>query len=254
MNPSGKLAVTCLMLTADRPHMADRAIQCFAEQDYENKRLLIWDTGKHPIRDYDLEYSGTEFDYILQPNVDMGPGPHSIGALRNAAVKFAIAHYQTTPPAFIAHFDDDDYSHPERLSEQVQLIESTKANAVGYSRWLMWDETSEHAWRYTSPGWPEKQSYLAGGSLLYSVDAWQYNKFPDVNDDDTRWQMKLKRLGLDAFIGDEMPRFISRYHGANAGSGWRLLLKRAWNTPGGIGLEHFTEAPEYIETCRKAFA
>ena len=42
--------VTCVMVTRDRPHLAQRAIQCFLSQTYIPRELLI-------VNDGDLSYS-----------------------------------------------------------------------------------------------------------------------------------------------------------------------------------------------------
>ena len=43
----------------------------------------------------------------------------------------------------LIHWDDDDYSHPNRIAEQVALLKSSGADVVGFSEMLSWRETPQ---------------------------------------------------------------------------------------------------------------
>ena len=44
-------------------------------------------------------------------------------------------------PEILIHWDDDDYSHPNRIAEQVALLQSSGADAtVGFREMLFWRE------------------------------------------------------------------------------------------------------------------
>jgi glycosyltransferase involved in cell wall biosynthesis len=48
--PSAEPLVSCLMVTRDRPHLAERAVHCFARQTWQCRELVIIDDG-------DVDYS-----------------------------------------------------------------------------------------------------------------------------------------------------------------------------------------------------
>lgn len=143
---SGPL-VLALMLTKDRHAMAQQAVECFKAQTYANKRLLVFDTGSVPFVGPDFE-----FDWLRrQDGEEFGVGPEShafsIGELRNHAIECMYAD-------IIVHWDDDDLSHLNRITEQVALLQSSGADIVGYNQVLFWRQDSRH--------WGHGQQYPAG--------------------------------------------------------------------------------------------
>lgn len=95
--------VACIMLANGRPEMCARAMKCFDAQTYDNRIDVIWDND----------------------------GSRSIGALRNEANR-------STDCDIICHWDSDDWSHPDRIAEQVALLQSSGAECVGYNEMLFW--------------------------------------------------------------------------------------------------------------------
>lgn len=166
------------MLTRDRPEMAQRAVRCFREQNYKLKKLLIYNTGEVPMwhsADPDVYWSHA------------CPGP-SIGALRNAAIDCLKSD-------MIVTFDDDDVSHPNRMAEQVALLQSSGADAVGYSQTLFWDTTIQ------PPGRPRGEAWIysghpVGASLCYWRRTWERIPFEDVSKgEDDRFIKAIKVCG-----------------------------------------------------------
>lgn len=97
-----------------RLELSCRAISSFISQDYNNKELII------------VHDDGNEFTEILSNKF---PGNNisvydvdttSLGKLRNQSIEYATGD-------IICQWDDDDFSHPYRLSIQVDnLIASNK--------------------------------------------------------------------------------------------------------------------------------
>lgn len=97
-------------------------------------------------------------------------GKHSIGAKRNLGCELSRGEV-------IAHWDDDDYSAPGRLADQIQrLTESGKA-VTGYNvmRFVRFSDKPEW-WEYTGHG-----RYALGTSLCYRRSWWQSNRFPELD-------------------------------------------------------------------------
>lgn len=220
--------VCCIMLTRDRPAMTARAVASFRAQTYERKRLLVYDTGK-------LEYSsgfgcGPEVYHVWAK--DRG----AIGELRNHANGHWTG-YDLEKSDIIAHFDSDDWSHPQRLAEQVALLQSSGADCVGYNDALCWDTRisvnlvdpleddyvlTRKAWLYANHVPP---TYALGGSFCYWRRVWEAHPFEALNHgEDERWRTKIRSLGVSSFAESRgpnwnvLPRFIIGVHGDQTSS------------------------------------
>ncbi len=72
--------------------------------------------------------------------------PHrmTIGAKRSLAAERATGEY-------LAHWDDDDWYAPDRLSTQVEVLRTSGCSVVGSTTLLYWDAAASRVWRYTYP-------------------------------------------------------------------------------------------------------
>jgi glycosyltransferase involved in cell wall biosynthesis len=106
--------VSCLMVTGDRLALAKRAVHSFAEQTYPNRELVVVTDGPRRLRAA-LERHvaalglGDSVRFVY-PDEDGLP----LGRLRNLSLDAARGD-------FVCQWDDDDYSHPERLERQLAL-------------------------------------------------------------------------------------------------------------------------------------
>lgn len=150
--------VTCLCLTRNRPTWLPKAIRCFQQQTYPYRELLILADGQ------DVRCLVPEHDpRIRLIHLDGRP---EIGAKRNYGCERAAGE-------IIAHFDDDDYSAPGRLADQVEhLLETGKAvtgfHSMRFTDGVCW-------WKYEGT-----RNYALGTSLCYRRDWWSRNRFPIV--------------------------------------------------------------------------
>lgn len=105
--------VSCLLVTADRPQLIKRALWCYQQQTYDNLELVVLDNGTEPIdhvvRAFDLPGE------VRYRHVERGPDLW-IGGLRNRALEVA------TGEVVVPQWDDDDWSHPERIERQVEVL------------------------------------------------------------------------------------------------------------------------------------
>lgn len=239
MNPR----VTCICLTADRQAQTDRAVRSFLAQTYEEKHLLILDTGREAY-----EMTGDAWDCrSIISLVTLGPRTCTIGKLRNLANELASGD-------IIAHWDSDDVSAPTRLAEQVAHLQASGAEVVGFSDMLFWasergglifDEANANR-----PGkhWPEdvhrpageawlfnnhKPNYGLGTSLCYWRKTWERKPFPEHTNpgcDDRLWVEGLKVATITSvakFTSDprdervvrelqmDSPMMVAEIHGGN---------------------------------------
>jgi hypothetical protein len=190
----------------------------------------------------------------------------TIGYMRNLCVEQARGE-------IIVHADDDDYSHPMRLAEQVALLQSSDSECVGYRECAFWDTRLEvgkrkaqafvrgdgpcigvsaplpgEAWVYRSPD----PRYAIGASLMYWRKTWERVPFPDKNvGEDQHFTMRVKTVGVSGLrfpdIADSVgapcePRLICGIHGSNSAD-YRKFSKQSWR-----------REPALDEICRTRMA
>ena len=153
--------VSCIMPTADRLSFVPSAVEGFLAQRYDNAELLVVDDGdestEHLVPNHPrIRYLRLDHRYLL-------------GDKRNLAVEAALGEV-------IVHFDDDDWSHPDRLTVQLAALSSGTAELCGLSTMLWWDPRRRAAWRYVCP--PLHRPWVAGNTLAYLRDAWRRTPFP----------------------------------------------------------------------------
>lgn len=113
-SPTTHPLVSCLLVTADRPKLVQRALHCYRAQTYSNKELVVLDNGlEHQIGDLVAEWDEGDVVYeYVERTPDMW-----IGGLRNQALDLATGDY------VVPQWDDDDWSHPERLTRQAEVLD-----------------------------------------------------------------------------------------------------------------------------------
>lgn len=156
--------ISCIMPTRNRRSFVKQAIWYFIRQDYPEKELVIVDDGEDLVKD--LVPTDQRIRYI-----PLGRQA-TIGEKRNIAIEASRGQ-------MIAHWDDDDWSAPDRLSRQKWALESTGAAVVGARHLLHYYLNAGEAWifQYPNNGVP----WLAGCTLLYRRAAWQAHPFPPLS-------------------------------------------------------------------------
>lgn len=152
-----KPLVTCICLTTRaRREWLPRAIECFAAQTYAMRELLIIAEDAIDL----TEIRKTSYVFAVR-----SPQGLTLGAKHNYACSLAMGD-------LIAKWDDDDWSAPGRIADQVARLESTGREFTGYSQMKFTD--GARWWRYVAaPGWP------LGTSLVFAKSWWRQHQFPD---------------------------------------------------------------------------
>ena len=193
--------VCAVLLANGREGMVARAVRSFHTQTYPNLELLIFDSGAgqySPAESWLRNVSHVDARTMggcKEVNRWQGWKNSTIGELRNKANAIRKSD-------IICHFDSDDWSHPNRIAEQVALLQSSGAECVGYNEMLFWDTATEHtfsdergvgtAWLYTGPS----DQYCLGTSMCYWRKTWERNPFADTNAgcDDLYWHGRGLRM------------------------------------------------------------
>lgn len=150
--------VTAIMLTRGRAALAAIALECFLRQTYERKELVIVDDVLDPS--FCQPPDGDNIVYLPS-------SLRSIADKRNLACALADGEY-------ICHWDDDDWSAPERIADQVQRLESSFVSVTGYHSMLFHEAATGRAAKYLSD-----RHYALGTSLFYRRQWWETHKFQD---------------------------------------------------------------------------
>jgi hypothetical protein len=203
--------VSCIMPTADRRRFAAEAIRYFLRQDYPRKELIILDDGRDAIGDLVPDDSRVRYSRL--------PARLTVGAKRNLACERAAG-------TLIAHWDDDDWHAPHRLSRQIERLHECGAEVCGLTTLLFLDLRDGAAWRYS---YPEGQGpWLSGSSLLYTRAFWQARRFPEIDvGEDNQFVAGADPSRL-AVVADPAIH-VGMIHGRNispkaiAGSWWQRL-------------------------------
>jgi glycosyltransferase involved in cell wall biosynthesis len=156
--------ISCIMPTRNRRPFVARAVRYFLRQDYPARELIVLDDGEDAVGDL-IPADGRIRYKRLEQRLPLGEK-------RNLACRLSRGK-------FIAHWDDDDWSAPNRPSEQAAHLQATGAGVCGMKDLLHYRPEAEEAWIYRYP--PEERPWLAGGTLLYRRSVWDDRRFPAIN-------------------------------------------------------------------------
>lgn len=184
--------VSCVMPTKDRREFIPAAIECWLRQTYENKELVIVDDGEDPIAD--LVPTDERIRYFFRK------------VRRNTTGKKRNLCNELSRGEIICHFDDDDWSSPERIQFQVDLLDKSGRPATGFNMLLFWDCLKSRALRYRS----HVKGYVCGTSLCYLKELWRGHQFKDkqvASDNDFVYPI-LKQIEASS----DMSHMVARIH------------------------------------------
>lgn len=149
--------VSCVCLTRNRRDWLPQAIASYIAQSYTPRELLIIGDGADVC---DLVPQRPDIRLI---QIEEG---RNIGDKRNFGASLARGRY-------IAHWDDDDYSAPDRLLDQVDRLKASGLAVTGYSQVDFTD--GARWWRHTAD-----DGFAGGSSLLYERAWWEQHQFPFI--------------------------------------------------------------------------
>lgn len=154
--------LSCLMITLDRLALAKRAIRSYAAQTYANRELVIVTDGKPSfcaaLQSFveEEQVQNVRFVHVAQEGL-------SLGTLRN--ISWDAAHGD-----IVCQWDDDDLSHPDRLTLQADYMFKRNARACFFADHLQYLEDSHMlCWvDWTKGGSSEGPSRMAPGTgMIY---------------------------------------------------------------------------------------
>jgi len=193
--------VSCLMVTFDRLTLAKRAIWSFATQSYSERELIIVTDGKESFRQA-LERYVAALGIERVRFVNAGPERLTLGKLRNISIEAAQGD-------IICQWDDDDYSHPERLVVQTGHMIRNSASACLMTDHLHYIENERLlCWiDWTVGGTSKGSAQLAPGTILMFRD--KRFQYPEDG--------QYARQGEDAVFLEQVYRAVPVAHLEGAG-------------------------------------
>lgn len=215
--------VTCLCLTMKgREKFLRRAVDCFLAQTYKNRKLIIvadsWDDLESDVQLVGRSYEDMAI-LIPQswfPMLRQSNGTLNIGQKRNLGCQSAAGS------DLIAVWDDDDYSAPSRIEEQVKHLQQRGASVTAYDRMFFTDGVEW--WDFDYP-----KGFAAGTSLCFTRDWWKSHPFDEgqygMIGEDCRFITEAHQAGVFAPVA--CPQMYATIHSGNTSRkntsepGWR---------------------------------
>lgn len=191
-------------------------LRCFTQQTYSNVELIIVDDGEQTLSlpaDDRIKY------YKLEKRTPTG-------TKRNIGADIATGE-------IVANLDDDDWSSPHRIEEQVERLAFTGKAVTGYNVTISYDEAT--GLFYRNQGGPP---YLASGtSQCYLKSWWEKHPFLDVTYGEDSVFAREARLADQLAIADPGKMMVARKH-ANNTDYVQIKWLKSWSREN-IALEFF---------------
>jgi glycosyltransferase involved in cell wall biosynthesis len=186
--------VSMVMPTWNRARYVPMAIRCFTQQIYPIAELIIVDDGTETLS---LPADGRIRHIKLDKRA-------STGMKRNIGAEAAQGD-------IIASLDDDDWSSPHRIQDEIQRLLKTGKAVTGYNRSVMFEEATGKFFK-TAGGPPY---FASGSSQCYMKAWWDLHPFPDETmGEDTEFS-RVAREADDLTIADPGRMLVVRRHAKN---------------------------------------
>lgn len=199
--PKYEFKVSAICPTYNRRKYLPGLISCFLSQTYKNSELVIVDDGEEGASD--LVPVNPRVRYI---RLHSGRLPQ--GEKRNVCCELATGE-------IIIHFDDDDWSAPTRIEDQVRLLKASGKKLLSYYNILYYNEDTKKVYRC----WPTSIRGPHGATFCYYKSFWEQNKFTDDIGEDTRFGMAAMRAGQMLYENSHQQMVVRAHEAADGAVG-----------------------------------
>lgn len=136
----GMPAVSVIIPTYNSAAFLQETIESVLGQTYSDFEIIVVDDGSTDETERVMQSFGTRVSYVKQEN-------KGVSAARNQGIKLARARY-------VAFLDSDDLWVPQKLAEQVPLLDEDPEIGLVYSDWAVVTEhgVAEPSFHSTRPG------------------------------------------------------------------------------------------------------
>ena len=164
--------ISCLCITQNNFELLSRSIQCFKDQIYDNKELIIvYESNNNIIENIKLKYNDSNIKFY---EVNIEP-KRTLGFLRNISILVSKGIY-------ICQWDDDDWFSQLRLYDQYYNI--IRNNSLGsiMDKWFIYDTYKNKLYLSYKRKWegsimykkdriPQRYKHLSKGEDKYFVES-----------------------------------------------------------------------------------
>ena len=207
--------ISCLTVTAGRLRLLKEAIQCYLDQSYPNRELVIVtadsETYRQGIRRLlaRLDRSDIRLFTVDDPAT-------SLGRLRNISLEQARGEV-------VCQWDDDDLYHPDRLRLQHEAMVEAGARACFLTGHLQFfAREGELLWvDWTRGSVLDEAARLVPGSVMaYADDRMRYPEAGPLSlrGEDNVVRTQIFSFGSVAGLPDHDYLYLYRFHGRNTHS------------------------------------
>ncbi len=156
------------------------ALGSFLSQVYDDLELVVLDNSGESIEP--LLPHDSRIKYFHCPRMP-------VGALRNLGTRYATGEICIT-------WDEDDFSHPDRVKEQVKRLLASGKAVTGWHNIFYWDECTGKAYKYFyDPSGRNHPPYAMGTSQCYLKSWWEKHPFPETGVEDQAFSNKALHAG-----------------------------------------------------------
>lgn len=177
------------------PHV----IRSYQSQTYPHKELVIVDNGN--------DATESLIPFATDPTIRYArvAGQLTTGEMRNLCAKYANGEY-------ICHFDSDDWSAPERVTDQVLRL-GMFGVVTGYHSMLFYDERDGKCYHWQIPQHPIR--FALGTSLCYRREWWRHHPFQKlrIGEDVMFWRKAMHEAQRLVPTADAQRMMVARVHG-----------------------------------------
>jgi len=146
--------VSAICITDRRLEFLKRSTNCFLQQTYPNKELVV-------VFPLDDDETGEYLSSLDSPEIRLIPfdpsDPISLGEKRNLGIHLSDGHYFCT-------WDDDDWYHQDRIAHQVAHLQRTGLRSTTLSNVLVYDTLEQEAFLSFRRQW--EQTLLCERSVI----------------------------------------------------------------------------------------
>lgn len=186
--------VSCVCICRGIAEHVQSTIRCFEQQTYPDKELVVVHDGIDERLVRQFEAQGARV--FCMPGLPLG-------ALRNKSVEESRGKY-------IANWDDDDLSMPDRLAVQVKELKAKNGNACVLRRYILWDERNDLFFQSYPRGAGWESSLVAERAAVLRL------RYPAVKLGEDRQLMSRMATAYRVLVIDAPDKYVYRYHGRNA--------------------------------------
>ncbi|MCP4262042.1 MAG: glycosyltransferase family 2 protein [Planctomycetes bacterium] len=204
--------ISCLTATYNRLFHLKQAIQCYCDQTYPNKELVVVSEAGPPYTEAIVRYVNS----LKRPDIRLifpKEEQLTLGKIRNISLNAAEGE-------IVCQWDDDDLYHPQRLQVQADYLLSEGAGACFMTDQLQyfWDD-AEMYWVDWGPCnmFDPLRKLIPGTMMMFKDPQYRYpeeGELANAGEDSVFVERIFGKLQIAALRG-QGHLYIYSYHGSN---------------------------------------